>query len=361
MIKRQTPRELGIWMGDMDPGPNNDITDVPNVLVGHVSLISGNGKLIPGKGPVRTGVTAILPRGTANIYRQPCHAGIEVFNGYGKSLGVPFIQEMGLVNSPIMLTNTLCVNNVANGLLTYLLNQNPEIGVSTRTPNLVVFECDDSYLNDIRGRHVLATDAQIAIQCATIGPIGQGNIGAGVGMSCFQLKGGIGSSSRMVKRANGQVYTLGMLALANFGLLKDLLIEGVPVGKSLEIGNEEDYVPGSLILLGITNAPLDRWQLSRLAKRAVLGQARTGSISMTGSGDFCLIVSNAFLYDENIFSDWELDEFYRAMVETSAESIWNALFLAETLEGRDGHIRRAIPIKHTMEILKKWPRTSKLR
>jgi D-aminopeptidase len=348
-------------MGDMDPGANNDITDVPNVLVGHVSLLSGKGKLIPGKGPVRTGVTAVLPRGETNIYRQPCYAGIEVFNGYGKSLGVPFIQETGLLNSPIMLTNTLSVNSVANGLLTYLLNQNPEIGVDARTPNLVVFECDDSYLNDIRGRHVLSSDAQIAISRAANGPIGQGNIGAGVGMSCFQLKGGIGSSSRMVKMANGNVYALGMLALANFGLLKDLLIEGVPVGKGLAIGDTKDYIPGSLILLGITNAPLDRFQLSRLARRAVLGQARTGSISMVGSGDFCLIVSNAFLYDKNRFSDWELDEYYRAVVEASAESIWNALFLAETLDGRDGHIRRAIPIKHTLEILKKWPRTTELR
>lgn len=357
MIKRQTPRELGIWLGNMVPGPNNDITDVPDVLVGHVSLISGSGKLIPGKGPVRTGVTAILPRGTANIYRQPCHAGIEVFNGYGKSSGVPFIQETGLLNSPIMLTNTLSVSNVANGLLTYLLNQNPEIGINTRTPNLVVFECDDSYLNDIRGRHVLSYHAEIAIQRAKIGPIVQGNVGAGVGMSCFQLKGGIGSSSRLLKRSNGQVYTLGMLALANFGLLEDLLIEGVPVGRSLKIINEGDYIPGSLILLGITNAPLDRWQLTRLARRAVLGQARTGSISMTGSGDFCLIISNAFLYDKNVFSDWELDEYYRAVVEASAESIWNALFLAETLDGRDGNIRRAIPIKRTLEILEKWPRT----
>ncbi len=359
MYKRQTPRQLGIWLGDMEPGPNNDISDVPNVLVGHVSLFSGNGKLIPGMGPVRTGVTAILPRGTTNIYRQPCNAGIEVFNGYGKSLGVPFIQENGSLNSPIMLTNTLSVYNVANGLLTYLLKQNPEIGDDARTPNLVVFECDDSYLNDIRGRHVLSSDALLALRRATSGPIGQGNIGAGVGMSCFQFKGGIGSSSRLIKKADGQVYTLGMLALANFGIKKDLLIEGVPVGRILSVNNE-DYVPGSLILLGITNAPLSRWQLSRLARRGVLGQARTGSISRVGSGDFCLIISNAFLYDENRFSDWELDEYYHAVVETSAESIWNALFLAETLEGRDGHVRRAIPIKQTLEILKHWPRTHRI-
>ncbi len=358
LSKRFTPRELGIWLGTMDPGPNNDISDVPKVFVGHVSLLSGNGMLIPGKGPVRTGVTAILPRGTTNIYRQPCKAGIEVFNGYGKSIGVPFIQETGLLNSPIMLTNTLSVPNVANGLLTYLLKHNPEIGDDARTPNLLVFECDDSYLNDIRGRHVLSSDALLAIQRATTGPIDQGNIGAGVGMSCFQFKGGIGSSSRLVKRANGQIYTLGMLALANFGLRKDLLIEGVPVGSCLSVDNE-DYVPGSLILLGVTNAPLSRWQLSRLARRAVLGQARTGSISMFGSGDFCLMVSNAFFDDENRFSDWELDDYYRAVVETSAESIWNALFLAETLEGRDGHVRRAIPIKQSLEILKQWPRTYK--
>ena len=147
-----------------------------------------------------------------------------------------------------------------------------------------------------------------------------------------------------------------MLALANFGLLKDLLIEGVPVGRSLSVNNE-DYIPGSLILVGVTNAPLSRWQLTSIARRGVLGQARTGSISMVGSGDFCLITSNALLYDENHFSDWELDEYYRAIVEASAESIWNALFLAETLEGRDGHVRRSIPIKQSLRILEQWPRT----
>lgn len=354
MLTRCTPRSLGLWMGQMPVGPHNDITDVPGVMVGNVSLIRGDGSLYSnGMGPARTGVTAILPR--PNLYRQPCRAGIEVINGYGKSIGVPFIQEMGILNSPILLTNTLSVNDVGCGVITYLLQKYPEIGNGARTPNLVVMECDDSYLNDSRGRHVKSWDAIHALQCATKGPIEQGNVGAGVGMSCFQLKGGIGSSSRIVReQSGGQNYVLGMLALANFGILEDFLLSGVPVGKLLSL-QAEGYIPGSLILIGITNAPFSRWQLKQLARRASLGMARTGSISRTGSGDFCLIIST---YDNkhnsNYLSDEVLDEFFRAVVESSAESIWNALFLAQTMKGRDGNIRYALPIKETLQIVRNW-------
>ncbi|MBC2723074.1 P1 family peptidase [Desulfosporosinus sp.] len=353
MQKRRTPRDLGLWMGQMPVGKNNDITDVPGVRVGHVSLIQGVGPLLPhGKGPVRTGVTAILPR-TGNLYRQPCSAGIEVMNGYGKSLGVPYIQETGSLNSPILLTNTLSVNDVANGVITYLLQQNPEIGNDARTPNIVVMECDDSYLNDIRGRHVKPWDAILALQRAAKGPIEQGNVGAGVGMSCFHMKGGIGSSSRLVQDQSGRSFVLGMLALANFGVLRDFLLVGVPVGKLLD-QQASGYIPGSLILVGITNAPLSRWQLRQLAGRANLGMARTGSISMTGSGDFCLMVSTYIGSPNNYLSDWELDEFFRAVTEASAESIWNSMFLARTMEGRDGHIRNALPITETLDIVRRW-------
>ncbi|MDR3540126.1 MAG: P1 family peptidase [Desulfosporosinus sp.] len=352
MQKRSTPRSLGLWMGQMLTGPCNDITDVPGVQVGNVSLIQGSGALVPGRGPVRTGVTAILPR-PVNLYRHPCRAGVEVFNGYGKSIGVPFIQEMGILNCPILLTNTLSVNDVANGVITYLLQQNPEIGNDARTPNIVVMECDDSYLNDIQGRHVKPWDAILALQRATKGPIMQGNVGAGVGMSCFQMKGGIGSSSRIVRDQSGRSYVVGMLALANFGLLRDFLFSGVPVGQILSIPGV-GQIPGSLILVGTTDAPLSRWQLKQLARRASLGLGRTGSISMTGSGDFCLMVSTYSCEHNNYLSDGELDEFFRAVVETSAESIWNTLFLARTMEGRDGHIRHALPIEETLQIVQSW-------
>lgn len=349
---RSSPRRLGFWLGQMPAGPFNDITDVPGVQVGNVSLIRGNGPLVPGKGPVRTGVTAILPR-PGNLYRRPCRAGIEVFNGYGKSLGVPFIQEMGILNCPILLTNTLSVNNVANGVLTYLLQQNPEIGNDARTPNLMVLECDDSYLNDIQGRHIKPLDAILALQRAKNGPIEQGNVGAGVGMSCFQMKGGIGSSSRVVKDQSGRSYILGMLALANFGQLRDFFFAGVPVGQFLSLP-DIGFIPGSLILVGTTDAPLSRWQLKQLARRAFLGMARTGSISMTGSGDFCLMVSTHPSEDDLCLSDWELDEFFRAVVEASAESIWNALFLAQSMTGRDGRTRYGLPIEQTLQIIRRW-------
>ncbi len=252
---RQTPRKLGLWMGSLATGKFNDLTDVPGVKVGHVSIIRGRGKLIPGLGPVRTGVTAVLPH-QGNLYRDPRSAAIYVFNGYGKSIGVPFVEETGLLNSPILLTNTLSVNDAAQGLLTYLLGQNPEIGNDARTPNLIVFECDDSYLNDIRGRHVKPWDAILAIQRATSGPLVQGSVGAGVGMSCFELKGGIGSSSRLITINGRSELVLGILALTNFGLLEDLMILGVPVGLKLKSKLVQGYIPGSLILIGTTNAHL---------------------------------------------------------------------------------------------------------
>lgn len=349
-MNRKTPREYGLWMGGLPTGRNNDICDVPGVLVGNVSIIRGEGKLVSGRGPVRTGVTAIRPH-TGNQYRNPCWAGISVYNGFGKSVGVPFIQETGILNSPILLTNTLSVNEVANGLLTYLLNENPEIGNDARTPNLLVFECDDSYLNDIRGRHVKPADAILALTRAKNEAVPQGNVGAGTGMSLFQLKGGIGSSSRILDK-QGKDYVLGMFALANFGLLKDLILNGIPMGQLLSV-QANGYCPGSLILIGMTNAPLSRWQLEGLAQRAFLGLSRTGGVSRTGSGEFCLIVGTQGMASEDKVSDWEMDDFYQAVVETSAESIWNALFLAQTMVGRDNRVRYALPINEVLHQLKK--------
>lgn len=353
MEDRRTPRGLGLWMGQLPTGPNNDITDVAGVRVGNVSLFQGTGPLVlSGGGPIRTGVTAIIPT-SENIYRNPCRAGIDVYNGYGKSIGVPFIQEVGILNCPILLTNTLSVNDVANGVITYLLQQNPEIGNDDRTPNIVVMECDDSFLNDIRGRHVKSYDAILALQRATTGPIEQGGVGAGVGMSCFQMKGGIGSSSRLILDYKNKNYTVGILALTNFGLLRDFLLLGVPIGMLLS-AQTMGYIPGSLITVGITDAPLSRWQLKQLARRASLGVARTGAISMTGSGDFCLMVSTYSSESNHCLKDWDLDVFFRAVVEATAESIWNSLFLSQTTEGRDGHVRIALPIQETLCLLRSW-------
>ena len=352
-------------MGNMKTGSNNDITDVPGVKVGHVSLISGQGKLIPGNGPVRTGVTAILPH-SGNIYRQPCSAGIHVFNGFGKSIGTPFVIENGYIMAPVMLTNVLSVADVSRGLTTYMLGENPEIGDYGRTPNLTIFECDDQHLNDVRGRHVRPIDAVTALQRASSAPMEQGNVGAGVGMSCYELKGGIGSASRIVE-PEGDRHTLGIVALTNFGHLDELIIEGVPVGKLLNTYSG-GYLPGSLIIIGITDAPLSRWQLQRLAQRAFLGMARTGGNSHTGSGEFCLMISNhqpsvnleriadnrSHTVENEGISDWEMDDYYRAAVEATAESIWNSLFMAETMEGRDGNIRYALPIQETLEIIQNF-------
>lgn len=340
-------------MGGLQTGANNDLTDVSGVTVGHVSLIRGEGPLRPGQGPVRTGVTAIRPH-PGNLYRQPCRAGIHVLNGFGKSIGIPFIRETGLVDGPILLTNTLSVNDAANGIITYFLRENPEIGDDARTPNIIVFECDDSYLNDIRGRHVKPWDAILAIERAGPGPIAQGNVGAGVGMSCFQLKGGIGSASRLIQHPDGRTYTVGTLALANFGLLEDLHIDGVPVGKLLQREKSDDYIPGSLIFVGATDAPLSSGQLEKLAVRSALGQAHTGSLSRTGSGDFALFVSTAPLSQAGTVSDWHLDLYYQAVVEAAAESIWNAVFLAETMRGRDEHVRQGLPLQETLAFIRRW-------
>lgn len=348
-MNRRTLRDLGLWMGELPTGRQNDICDVPDVLIGNVSIIRGEGALVPGRGPVRTGVTAIRPH-SGNLYRNPCWAGISVFNGFGKSVGVPFIQETGILNSPILLTNTLSVSEVAQGLLSYLLIENPEIGNDARTPNLPVFECDDSYLNDIRGRHVKPSDAILALSRAKSESVPQGNVGAGTGMSAFQLKGGIGSSSRLIRK-KGKTFALGILALANFGMLKDLLINGIPIGQLLS-AEVEGYCPGSLILIGITNAPLSRWQLTRLAARSFLGLGRTGGLSRTGSGEFCLMVSTQDPAQEDKISDWEMDDFYQATVEASAESIWNSLFLAQTMKGRDQRIRYALPVEKVLQIIK---------
>lgn len=270
---RATARELGLICGILPVGPRNDITDVPGVRVGHSTIVSGTGALKPGLGPVRTGVTAVLPH-TGNIFLEQVPAGVFVLNGFGKCIGLPQVQELGVIETPILLTNTLSSYRTADYLINFMLEQNPNIGITTSTVNPLVGECNDGWLNDIQGRHVREGHVREALLNAlnsADGNLQQGAVGAGTGVVCFGFKGGIGSSSRQVAG-----YTLGALVQANFGTRRDFLLAGVPVGERMslypaDVGPEpEDIPPGSVMIILATDAPLDARQLTRLCKRMSL-------------------------------------------------------------------------------------------
>lgn len=393
---RPRPRELGITLGVLPTGPLNAITDVAGVRVGQVTLIRGE----PGQGPVvRTGVTAILPH-TGNVFRLRPRIGYFVFNGYGKTTGLAQLGELGVLETPVLLTNTLSVWTAANALVTQALAENPEIGLSGGTVNPVVGECSDSYLNDIRGRHVTEGHALAAIAAARSGPVAEGCVGAGTGMSCLGFKGGVGTSSRLVTLdregpgATGATapvpvgspdqggYTVGVLAVTNFGRLADFRLDGVPVGRALRdagwpgtprqaaTAEEEgrDGPPGgSIMIILATDAPLTSRQLTRVARRAALGLARTGSAGAHGSGDFVLAFSTSGLdpaYPERPVldrpglaeNDRNFGPLFQASVEATEEAIISSLFAAETTTGRDGHVRHALPVATVVDILRRHGR-----
>jgi len=364
-MERVRVRDIGLNLGVLEPGPKNSILDVEGVKVGHCTLIRGKGKLIPGRGPVRTGVTVIFPHGE-NPFKLKVRACSHVINGFGKPIGLIQLNELGELETPIALTNTLNVGLVADAIVQYMLDLNPDIGVSTGSVNPVVLECNDSYLNDIRGRHVKYEHVYEAIRNASSTHMDEGAIGAGTGMSAFEFKGGIGTASRRLpKRLGG--YTVGALVLSNFGRREDLKIGGVPVGLELK-----DYgrsrIPqsgGSIVMVLATDAPLSARQLGRLAKRATHGLARTGSYSSNGSGDFAIAFSTAVKiphykdkleFEERKVHDSYLSPLFKAAAEAVEEAIINSLFKAVTVEGRDNHIRYAIPLDKVVEILEKYGR-----
>lgn len=368
--KRSSPREIGLVIGSLSTGRYNNITDVPGVLVGHETLIKGRGKLVVGKGPVRTGVTAILPH-EGNIFKERVLGSFFVLNGAGALLGSVEMEEMGTISTPIMITNTLSIGKVADATVTYMLGNNPDIGISEETVIPVVCECDDSFLNDIRGRHVREEHVLSAISKAKSGAIEQGNVGAGTGMATFDFKGGIGSSSRTT-----QGYTVGVLVCSNFGDREKMIIAGVPVGQILsdwppKVKKRE--APGSIAIIVATDAPLSNRQLRRLAKRAAIGLSRTGAISANGSGDIIISFSTANRiryapasagssaaskkeFKLKILSDYHLNPLFQAVIEATEEAILNALFKAETLEGRDGNVLYALPIEEVKQILRRYRR-----
>mgnify|MGYP003308372366 FL=1 len=363
-------RDLGIIIGRYQPGPWNAITDVAGVKVGHVTLIKGHGPLVPGKGPVRTGVTVIIPRD--DVWHKKVPAGAFVLNGTGEVTGLAWVAEAGFLEYPIALTNTLNVPRVANGIMSWMFKHNPEIGITDDTLTPVVAECDDSRLNDSRGRHVSEDNVMWALEEATDGPVTEGTVGAGTGMISYQFKGGIGTSSRRLSKKDGG-YTIGVLINANHGRRHELTISGVPVGRLwqeqksslksaglLSLGNraklsrrEQLGDQGSIIIVIATDAPVDARQLQRMARRAVLGLARTGATSHHGSGDFIMAFSTGneiphYPSDPTFFlkhlADTHLNPILAATVEATEEAIINALVAATTVVGRDG--RRAEAIEH---------------
>lgn len=348
MENRLRLRELGMKIGRFDTGELNGLTDVPGVKVGHHTL---SYDLEAGK-TVRTGVTAILPHGS-NLFQEKVLGSVHVINGFGKTVGSIQLQELGTIESPIMLTNTLSVPAVAEGTLRYLLDQNSDIGESTGTVNVLVGECNDGYLNDIRGLHVRPEHAYRAIQSATAGAVAEGCVGAGTGMSCMGYKGGIGTSSRVAPFAE-HIYTVGALVVSNFGEERDLLLPGRGRTEVAEHTPPPIQTPdGSIMIVIATDAPVNERQLHRMAKRATFGLARTGSYAAHGSGDIVIAFSTAHRiphYPDRLtrpcaylVEDGEaISRLFEMTVEAVEEAIWNSLCKATTTIGNQGRIKRAI-------------------
>jgi D-aminopeptidase len=355
---------LGLSVGDLPTGPANAITDVAGVRVGHTTLISGEGPLCPGQGPVRTGVTVVLPHGE-DPYRRKMRGAVHTINGFGKVRGFEEVRELGLIESPVALTNTLNVGLVADALVQYAIRHNPGIGIRTSTPNVLVGETHDGYLSDIQGRHVRAEHVWAAIEAAQPGPVVEGAVGAGTGTSCFGWKGGIGTSSRVVPEKAGG-YTMGALVQSNFGRPENLVICGVPVGRYLlpPESSPGERSPGSSIMIVLaTDAPLTSRQLRRLCVRAAAGLARTGSVYGHGSGDFVIAFSTTWpvdlaptsittiqtvLFDEGRAMRW----LFPAVSESVEEAILNSLCRAERMVGRDGHVRHGLPIRQVVALMR---------
>lgn len=356
-------RDFGVNPGRLPTGPDNAITDVPGVKVGHTTLISGSGKLVEGEGPVRTGVTAVVPHG-GNIFREKVAAAVHSINGFGKVMGFEQIRERGTLETPVVLTSNLSVARAGDALLTYMLRQNPDVALTTGTVNCVIGECNDAVLNDARGRHIQPEHVRHAIDSASDGPVEEGNVGAGTGTTCYQFKGGIGTASREVMDS---AFTVGALVQTNHGKREELMVMGVPVGMALH----EDYLPqtspGSIMIVLATDAPFAPHQLERLAKRAVFGLARTGAIASDQSGDFVIAfsTSNRQLHypDEVIqtmprFADdgRSIDEFFLAVVECVEEAILNSLLAAQTMTGRDNRTVYALPHDRLRDLLRQYGR-----
>lgn len=360
--RRCRVRDLGLAIGRFPTGRFNAITDVKNVLVGHSTVIRGAGRLKPGSGPVRTGVTAILPN-AGNVYQERVVGAGFVLNGAGELSGLTQVQEWGLIETPILLTNSLSVGTCSEAVVNYMVQRYPGMGVKHDVVLPLVGECDDSWLNDIAGRHVRAEHVFQAIADAKSGPVAEGCVGGGTGMVTCDFKGGIGTSSRRVKAAEG-TYTIGVLVMANFGVMEDLRIDGFPAGRLLapryaKVDKRKDNY-GSIIAVLATDAPLLPHHLTRLAKRVGLGIGRTGSYAAHASGEIVLAFSNAntiprknpkMLYKMRILMDDCMDPLYEATIHATEEAILNALCMATDMTGVDDHFVPAVPLDAVAEMI----------
>lgn len=350
-------RDYGIIIGVLKPGGNNAITDVKGVKVGHYTLIEGDS--------IRTGVTSILPY-SGNVFQLKVPAAIYIGNGFGKLAGYSQVEELGNIETPIVLTNTLSVPTASNALISYTLNQKENAEV--RSVNPVVGETNDGWLNDIRGRHIKEEHVITAINNAKGGMVEEGNVGAGTGTVCFGYKGGIGTSSRKIPQSLGG-YTVGVLVQTNFGGV--LEINGVPIGKELNNYPFWDQIEanadGSCMIVIMTDAPLGARNLKRIAKRAMLGLAKTGGIASNGSGDYVVAVStnesvripystSSMFYESKVLRNSSMTSLFLATIEATEEAILNSLFAAQTMSGRAGHTIEALPIKKVLTLMKKYHR-----
>jgi D-aminopeptidase len=329
--ERPRARDVGLRPGELPPGPLNAITDVAGVRVGQVTLRRGDN--------IRTGVTAILPHGR-NLFREKVAGAVFVGNGFGKLTGSTQIEELGEIETPILLTSTLNVPRVADALLDYMLalpgNEN------VRSVNPVVAETNDGYLNDIRGRHVRAADVLRAIREAREGPLEEGAVGAGTGTVAFGWKGGIGTSSR-----KAGTHTVGVLVQTNYG--GQLTISGVPVGRLLR-SRTEDRADGSVIVVIATDVRVDARNLRRMSARAMLGLGRTGAGGSNGSGDYAIAFSTA--RDGKLLGNDEMSPLFLAVIEATEEAVYNSLFKAVTTDG-NGHTAEALPVAATVDLLRR--------
>ena len=376
-------RDLGIVVGRGRPGPVNAITDVPGIRVGHATIIRGDGPLVVGTGPVRTGVTMIVPH-DGDVFTEPVFAGSHTLNGNGELTGLEWIREAGLLTGPIGITNTHSVGVVRDGIIRHAVRRLPFGTSYWALP--VVGETWDGLLNDIDGFHVTADHMDEALAAAVDGPVAEGGVGGGTGMVCHEFKGGIGTASRIVDAAWGG-FTVGVLVQANYGRRDWLRIDGVPVGEAIPVsevpspyslGGDEDTAPpaspsagsGSIIAIVATDAPLLPHQCARLAQRAGLGIARMGGTGAPSSGDLflCFATGNRSLprtsfqadprvtSDIRVLNDFAIGALFDAVIEATEESIVNALVSADTMTGRDGITAHALPHDRLIETMSRFGR-----
>ena len=365
-------RDLGVPF-DGTTGPLNAITDVKGIEIGHTTLISGEGKLQVGAGPVRTGVTAILPRGKQSS-NDPVFAGWFSLNGNGEMTGTTWVEESGFLEGPIMITNTHSVGVVRDAVIAWRVKRGPPDASGYWWSLPVVAETYDGYLNDVNGFHVKPGHAFDALDGAKPGPVTEGNVGGGTGMVCYGFKGGIGTASRKLAQDGGG-YTVGVLVQANFGRRNQLRIAGVPVGTEITEGtlSSNDGGPrddvGSIIIVVATDAPLLSNQLKRLARRAALGVARTGSSSGNGSGDIFVAFSTANpeaakptgTIQLTMLPNDRMNPLFEATVQATEEAIVNALIAAETMTGVDSHKVIALPHDRLKQVMTKYNRLAEAK